>query len=579
MPLDAICLSAVVRELAPQLEGARIEKIQQPFRDEVVLLLRGGRRLLLCAGANQPRIHLTGQLRDNPAQPPMFCMLLRKHIGSGRIAAIAQEPLERVVTLSVDATDELGERSRYRLVLECMGRHSNLILVAQDGRIIDCLRRVDFEMSQQRQVLPGLFYRLPPRQEKLSPLSVSQEEFIQKLADCPGDQPLDRWLLDTFTAISPLVARELVFRACGATDACAAVENGRLWPAFSQWQEAVKEENFTPIEMERDGKPSDFTYLPVAQYGSYVTCRPQDSFSQLLDGFYVEREQAERLRQRGQDLLKTATNARDRVRRKLELQRQEYEKTQDRQQLRLAGELITANFYRLQRGDTKLAAENYYEEGCPVVEIRLDPRLSPQENAARYFKQYAKAKTAEQVLLEQMQQGEAELTYLESVLQELQQAEKEQDFQDIRWELSQGGYLRGAQRRQQGFQRPSKPREFRSSAGLRILVGRSNRQNDQLTGKMAGPRDIWLHTQKIHGSHVILFTEGAEPDEQSLLEAATLAAWFSHGRESGKVPVDYTPVRYVKKPSGAKPGMVVYTTYRTLFVTPDGELVKRLEIS
>ena len=578
MPLDAICLSAVVRELAPQLEGARIEKIQQPFRDEVVLLLRGGRRLLLSAGANQPRIHLTDQLRDNPAQPPMFCMLLRKYIGSGRIAAIAQEPLERVVTLSVDATDELGERSRYRLVLECMGRHSNLILVAQDGRIIDCLRRVDFEMSQQRQVLPGLFYRLPPRQEKLSPLSVSQEEFMQELADCPGDEPLDRWLLDTFTAISPLIARELVFRACGATDACAAVENGRLWPAFSQWQEFVKEERFTPVEMERDGKPSDFTYLPVVQYGSYVTCRTQGSFSQLLDDFYVEREQAERLRQRGQDLLKTATNARDRVRRKLALQRQEYEKTQDRQQLRLAGELITANLYRLQRRDTKLAAENYYEEGCPVVEIRLDPRLSPQENAARYFKQYAKAKTAEQVLLEQMQQGEGELTYLESVLQELQQAEKEQDFQDIRWELSQGGYLRGAQRRQQGFQRPSKPREFRSSAGLRILVGRSNRQNDQLTGKMAGPRDIWLHTQKIHGSHVILFTEGAEPDEQSLLEAATLAAWFSHGRESGKVPVDYTPVRYVKKPSGAKPGMVVYTTYRTLFVTPDGELVKRLEV-
>ena len=578
MPLDAICLSAVVRELAPQLEGARIEKIQQPFRDEVVLLLRGGRRLLLSAGANQPRIHLTDQLRDNPAQPPMFCMLLRKHIGSGRIAAIAQEPLERVVTLSVDATDELGERSRYRLVLECMGRHSNLILVAQDGRIIDCLRRVDFEMSQQRQVLPGLFYRLPPRQEKLSPLSVSQEEFMQELADCPGDEPLDRWLLDTFTAISPLIARELVFRACGATDACAAVENGRLWPAFSQWQESVKEERFTPVEMERDGKPSDFTYLPIAQYGSYVTCRTQDSFSRLLDDFYVEREQAERLRQRGQDLLKTATNARDRVRRKLALQRQEYEKTQDRQQLRLAGELITANLYRLQRGDTKLAAENYYEAGCPVVEIRLDPRLSPQENAARYFKQYAKAKTAEQVLLEQMQQGEGELTYLESVLQELQQAEKEQDFQDIRWELSQGGYLRGAQRRQQGFQRPSKPREFRSSAGLRILVGRSNRQNDQLTGKMAGPRDIWLHTQKIHGSHVILFTEGAEPDEQSLLEAATLAAWFSHGRESGKVPVDYTPVRYVKKPSGAKPGMVVYTTYRTLFVTPDGELAKRLEV-
>lgn len=576
MPLDALCLRAVVQELEPQLTGTRIEKIQQPARDQVILLLRGNRRLLLNAGANQPRIHITTQLRDNPAQPPMFCMLLRKHIGSGRIAAIEQEPLERVVTLHIDAMDELGEISRYRLILECMGRHSNLILVAQDGRIIDCMRRVDFEMSQQRQVLPGLYYHLPPKQEKRSPLSVEQEEFRTLLADCPAGKKLDSWLLDTFTAISPLVAREIVFRACGSTDAHIEEENGQLWDAFAQWQKTAQE-NAAPYFLTRDGKLSDFTYLPLLQYGISAQCTREESFGTLLDNFYAGREQAERVRQKGQDLLKTATNARNRLLRKIAQQEKEYAQTQNRDQLRICGELITANLYRMQRGETLLHAENYYEPDCPVMEIRLDPRLSPQENSARYFKQYNKAKTAEKILAQQLQQGREEMRYLESVLQQLGQAEAEQDFNDIRAELTDGGYLRGHSKKQPGFQRASKPREFKSSAGLRILVGRSNKQNDQLTTKMAGPRDIWLHTQKIHGSHVILCTDGTEPDGQSLLEAALLAAYYSQGRESSKVPVDYTPVRYVKKPSGAKPGMVIYTTYQTMYVTPDEEMIRRLQ--
>lgn len=576
MPLDALCLRAVVEELEPQLTGTRIEKIQQPARDQVILLLRGNRRLLINAGANQPRIHITTQLRDNPAQPPMFCMLLRKHIGSGRIAAIEQEPLERVVTLHIDAMDELGEISRYRLILECMGRHSNLILVAQDGRIIDCMRRVDFEMSQQRQVLPGLYYHLPPKQEKTSPLSVEQEAFQALIAACPAEKKLDSWLLDTFTAISPLVAREIVFRACGSTDARIEEEHGRLWDAFAEWQKAAQE-NAAPYLLTRDGKLADFTYLPLLQYGLSTQCTCEESFGALLDNFYAGREQAERVRQKGQDLLKTATNARDRLLRKIALQEKEYAQTQNRDQLRICGELITANLYRMQRGETLLRAENYYEPNCPVMEIRLDPRLSPQENSARYFKQYNKAKTAEKILTQQLQQGREELRYLESVLQQLQQAEAEQDFNDIRAELTDGGYLRGHGKKQPGFQRASKPREFKSSAGLRILVGRSNKQNDQLTTKTAGPRDIWLHTQKIHGSHVILCTDGCEPDDQSLMEAAMLAAYYSQGRESGKVPVDYTPARYVKKPSGAKPGMVIYTTYQTMYVAPNEAKVRQLQ--
>ncbi len=577
MPLDAICLQGVVGELAPQLTGSRIEKIQQPARDQIILLLRGSRRLFLNAGANQPRIHLTEQLRDNPSQPPMFCMLLRKHLSGGIIESVRQEPLERVVTLTVLASDEMGERSRFTLVWEGMPRRANLILCDRDGRIIDCLRRVDLEAEQDRQVLPGLFYRLPTRQDKRSPLSVTEEEFAALLGRAAPDAPLDGWLLDTFTAISPLVARELTVRACGSTDAPVS-QGSALWDVFSRWQRDVHENAFTPTLIKRNGSLADFTYGPVTQYGTYAETEVYDSFSHLLDDFYEKREQAERVKQKGRDLLKTATTARDRVRRKLAAQEKELAACLDRDHLRICGELITANLYRMERGQSRLTAQNYYDENCADMDIPLDVRLSPQENAARYFKQYAKAKTAEKYLTAQLQKGGEELQYLESVLQELAQAESEQDFNDIRTELTDGGYLRGRGKKQPGFQRASKPREFRSSAGLRILVGRNNRQNDRLTTKDADKRDIWLHTQKIHGSHVILCTGGAEPDEQSLMEAASLAAYFSQAQGSTKVPVDYTPVKFVKKPAGAKPGMVVYTTYQTMLADPDEELVKRLSV-
>ena len=575
MPLDAICLQGVVGELAPQLTGSRIEKIQQPSRDQIILLLRGSRRLFLNAGANQPRIHLTEQLRDNPSQPPMFCMLLRKHLSGGIIESIRQEPLERVVTLTVLASDEMGERGRFTLVWEGMPRRANLILCDRDGRIIDCLRRVDLEAEQDRQVLPGLFYRLPTRQDKRSPLSVTEEEFAALLGRAAPDAPLDGWLLDTFTAISPLVARELTVRACGSTDAHVSQGNA-LWDVFSHWQRAVNENTFTPTLIKRNGLLADFTYGPVTQYGTYAETEVYDSFSHLLDDFYEKREQAERVKQKGRDLLKTATTARDRVRRKLAAQEKEMAACLDRDHLRICGELITANLYRMERGQSRLTAQNYYDENCADVDIPLDVRLSPQENAAKYYKRYTKARTAEKYLTAQLQRGREELQYLESVLQELAQAESEQDFNDIRTELTDGGYLRGRGKKQPGFQRASKPREFRSSAGLRILVGRNNRQNDRLTTKDADKRDVWLHTQKIHGSHVILCTGGAEPDEQSLMEAASLAAYFSQAQGSTKVPVDYTPVKFVKKPAGAKPGMVVYTTYQTMLADPDESLVKRL---
>lgn len=574
MPLDAVCLQAVVAELAPQITGSRIEKIQQPARDQVVLLLRGNRRLLLSAGGGQPRLHLTELPRDNPAQPPMFCMLLRKYLSGGIIESIQQAPLERVVTLTVSAADELGERSQFSLILEAVARRANLILADKDGHIIDCLRRIDFEMNPDRQVLPGLFYHLPTPPDKVSPFTVTEEKFAALAAAAGEGAPADQWLVRTVNGLSPLVARELTFRACGSTDAPVTGHTAALWSAFAAWRDTVNEKHFTPAMLKRSGVPMDFTYLHVGQYGGAAEEETYTSFSRLLDDFYEKREQAERVKQKGQDLVKTASNGAARLRRKIAAQEQELAESKNRDKWRVYGELITANLYRMERGMSRLTAQNYYDPDCADVDIPLDVRLSPQENAAKYFKKYTKAKTAEKYITAQLEKARVELTYLESVLQELTLAESEQDFNDIRAELTDGGYLRAKGRKQP--QRPSKPREFRSTAGLRILVGRNNRQNDRLTAKDAEKWDIWLHTQKIHGSHVILCTGGAQPDEQSLLEAASLAAYFSQAQDGTKVPVDFTQVKYVKKPAGSPPGFVNYTNYKTILADPSEELVKRL---
>ena len=574
MPLDAVCLQAVVAELAPQITGSRIEKIQQPARDQVVLLLRGNRRLLLSAGGGQPRLHLTELPRDNPAQPPMFCMLLRKYLSGGIIESIQQAPLERVVTLTVSAADELGERSQFSLILEAVARRANLILADKDGHIIDCLRRIDFEMNPDRQVLPGLFYHLPTPPDKVSPFTVTEEEFAALAAAAGEGAPADQWLVRTVNGLSPLVARELTFRACGSTDAPVTGHTAALWSAFAAWRDTVNEKHFTPAMLKRSGVPMDFTYLHVGQYGGAAEEETYTSFSHLLDDFYEKREQAERVKQKGQDLVKTASNGAARLRRKIAAQEQELAESKNRDKWRVYGELITANLYRMERGMSRLTAQNYYDPDCADMDIPLDVRLSPQENAAKYFKKYTKAKTAEKYITAQLEKARVELTYLESVLQELTLAESEQDFNDIRAELTDGGYLRAKGRKQP--QRPSKPREFRSTAGLRILVGRNNRQNDRLTAKDAEKWDIWLHTQRIHGSHVILCTGGAQPDEQSIAEAASLAAYFSQAQNSTKVPVDFTQVKYVKKPAGSPPGFVNYTNYKTILADPSEELVKRL---
>ena len=575
MPLDAVCLSGVVKELREKILGLRIEKVQQPARDQVVLTLRGNQKLLLCAGASQARVHLTAVARENPASPPMFCMLLRKHLLGGRLSAIEQPALERAVIFTMDIVDELGEPGQRKLVAECMGRYSNLILLDGQDRIIDCLRRVDMEMSEKRQVLPGLFYRLPPPQEKADPLTIEADAFDRLLRQANPDREASQFLLDSFFGLSPLVCREIADRAGGDRP----IGNGpaALKEAFFAWQERVNAGDFQPCLLSKDGKPSDYSYFPIRQYGGSMDSQSWDAFSPMLDAFYETREQLERVRQRGQDLHRAAANARDRARRKLALQEKEYAQTQDRDRLRVFGELITANLYRMERGQTLLRAQNYYDPACAEIDIPLDPLLTPQQNAAKYFKQYNKAKTAEIYLTEQMALARRERDWLESVLDELSRAETEQDFLDIRRELQEAGHMKGAAPGKKAPRRgPSRPRTFRSSGGFRILVGRSNTQNDQLV-REAFKSDYWFHTQRIHGSHVLLCTEGQEPDGQSMTEAATLAAFFSQGRESGQVAVDYTQIRNVKKPNGARPGMVVYDPYQTAYVTPSETLVKALE--
>lgn len=579
MPLDAICLQAVVEELRPQLLGLRIDKVQQPARDQVILLLRGNKRLLLNAGANAPRLQLTELLRDNPAEPPMFCMLLRKHLVGARIADITQPILERLVRMELDITDDFGQPGKRTLVLEAMGRRSNLILLDGDGRIIDCMRRVDADLSAARQVLPGLFYEPPASAGRLPMTEETAEGFGAKLLQASTEQQLDSFLLEQYFGISPMMARELAFRTVGSTDGrifeLDTAGSDRFWQNFNEVSTAVKECRFVPILLNKNGKPFEFSCLPILQYGFAVQEERLDSFSQLLDQFYEAREKQERVRQKGADLIRTATTARDRVKRKLAMQEKDYAATQNRDELRICGDLITANLYRMEKGSASLVCENYYEENCPEKRIQLDPLLTPQQNAAKYYKRYTKAKTAEKYLREQMTQARQDLEYLESVLQEIAQAETEQDFTDIRSELRDSGFLRKQGKKE--INRAAKPREFRTSTGYRVLVGRNNRQNDKLTMKDADWRDLWFHTQKIHGSHVILCSGGNEVDDDTIVEAAKLAAYYSQARESGNVPVDYTQVKNVKKPSGARPGMVIYSTCRTVNVTPDEAFVKSLE--
>jgi len=576
MPFDAVFLHAVTKELCSSVIGSRIDKIQMPARDLVLLQfhgMAGSGKLLLSASSSSPRLHVTKESFENPAQPPMFCMLLRKHLSGARIAKLEQPPMERLVDLTLDCTDEMGEPSRKHLILELMGRNSNLILTAADGHIIDCLRRVDFEMSEKRQVLPGLFYHLPPATGKLDPTAVTSEQLKDSL--CAARGMLDKWLLDTFGGLSPLVCREISYDLFGDIEAdlddmsldtkLAAAD--KLHAVFT-----ALHENTSPVMLLNGERPADFSFRPIRQYGSTREEKVYDSFSSLLDGFYAARDHADRMRQKTQTLTKTISNLQSRTARKLENQRKELTATYDRERLRQLGDIVTANIHAIQRGQPRLTAVDFYDPDMKEIDIPLSVQLSPQQNAARFYKDYTKAKNAEKILTEQITKGEVELEYLGSILDELKRAETEKDVAEIRMELVQGGYVRDTDRKKQMKVKPSAPMEFISSEGFCILVGRNNRQNDELTLKQAAKSDIWLHVQKLHGSHVIIRCEGRTPDDDTSTEAAQLAAWYSEAQQSQNVPVDVTPVKQIKKPVGGKPGMVIYHEYRTVYVNPKGEI-------
>ena len=576
MPFDAIFMTALAGELREKLVGGKVDKLYQPARDEAVLHMRAGRenvRLLISASPSHPRAQLTKVPRENPETPPMFCMLLRKYFTGARLLELTQPSMERLLDLRFETLDELGDRVERRLVLECIGRKSNLIMLDGAGRITDCMRRADGDLSAKRPVMPGLYYTPPEPTGRLDPLAMAPEELRSfVLANAPEGDGQDKWLLEQFNGLSPLIARELAFQGEGTGEGLA--------ERFCQLMDRVRAGEFTPTVLVRDGRPIDFTFMPVLQYGPGVELKRYPTFSQLLDDFYEQKEAQERVKQRGQDFIRSVTQARNRTAKKIANQEGDLARSVDRETLRQYGDIITTNFYQMRKGQSVLRAQNYYDPECREVDIPLDPLLTPQQNAAKYYKDYKKAQKAEEMLTIQLEKNRTELSYLDSVLQMITLSEGDRDLQEIRQELMDNGYLKQHRRKMTAKGRVkvvhAKPMEFKSSAGLTILVGKNNSQNDRLTLKDADKRDLWLHAQKLHGSHVILKTGGEPPDEQSLTEAAMLAAWFSQGKESGQVPVDYTPVKVVKKPAGAKPGYVIYNTYRTVYVTPSEELVKRL---
>jgi predicted ribosome quality control (RQC) complex YloA/Tae2 family protein len=524
MPLDGVFIGQLAQELNRELAGMKIDKVRQPERDSVVLALRGNGgscRLLICFGSGNARVCVTQQEYENPAQPPMFCMLLRKHLVGARILQITQPERERMLLFSLTAYDELGNAGSKTLAVELLGRNANLIVIDGDGRILDAARRVDEEMSPLRQLLPGLIYRMPPKPE-------------------PG----------RFSGLSPLIRREMEFRG--------------LPPTLESLDTIEK----TPYMLLENGQPKDFTFMPVLQYGPSVDSVAYSGWSALLEAYYGEKDRVEHLKSRARSMTKLVRNARTRTERKLALRIEEMGAAADREQDKRRGDLITANIWRMKAGMTEVTVEDFYEPEQPTVTIPLDRRKSPQQNAAAFYKQYTKKKAAMEHLTVLIEENQSELEYLASVAEELERAISQQDLEDIRGELEKAGYVKAPKNAGKKRSKPAQPLSYTTASGLEILVGRNNLQNDELTFKIARRTDIWLHAQKIHGAHVILRCQDGQPDEASVYQAACLAAYYSEASQGGRVPVDATMVRFVKKPRGARPGKVVYTDQKTIIAEP-----------
>ncbi len=580
MAFDGITVRCVASELDRLLAGGRVDKIYMPDSDSVVMAVRSqgtNYKVFLSCNPSLPRVHLTYETRENPLTPPTFCMLLRKHLSGGRIIAVRQPGIERVIEIEIESRNELGDTVRFRLITEIMGRHSNIILVNEEGRISDCVRRVDASVSSVRMVLPGMEYEAPPAQDKLSPLEVTEEKIIDTLFECPNEMKTDKYILNMFAGLSPAVAREFVFRGCAATDAVymelSRTEVLSIAKHMSDTFENIRNEVFSPTAVFDDtGKPMDFSAIDLTQYGNTEKI---EVLAEYPDKFYGEREKYSRLAQKSTDITKTVSNLLQRYRKKATLQRQSVDEAEKADYFKLCGDLITANIYRIKKGDKRVVAENFYDNG-KETEIPLEGELTPAENAQRYYAKYNKLKNTAAAAEIQLRQSLKDIEYLESVSCAIENCDNIKDLAEIKSELEAEGYIRIKNKGKEKKEKISMPASFISSDGFEILVGKNNRQNDYLTLKLAKNHDIWFHTKTIPGSHTVIVTGKKEVPDSTIEEAAMLAAYHSRARKSGNVPVDYTEIKYVKKPSGAKPGMVIYTDYKTAYVTPDEKKVNEM---
>ena len=587
MAFDAGMLACMVHEIRTVALGGRIEKVMQPERDEIILQLRsteGGKRLLINAGTG-PRMSFTDLARENPAQAPMFCMLLRKHLTGARLADIRQEGFERVVTLEFDTRDEMGFACTRRIVAEIMGKYSNLIFTDGDGRIISALKTVDFSTSAQRQVLPGMRYELPPAQDKDNPLEVDFARFAELYAAENPEKPLDKFILSRFCGISATVAREMAVIATRHTDTplrYATAEEG--WKGFDAVMSCIKEGNYQPTMVFDGGQAVEYAFCPLTQYAPPVETRPYESASAMLDAYFETRDKESRIRQRAADVLRLLTNAESRIKKKLDIQRGELADCEKADIHKKYGDMITANLWQLSRGMKQAEITDYEvwdeeREEYGTVIIDLDERLTPSANAQKYYKKYAKARNAKVELAKQIELGEAELAYIYTVFDALTRAETANDLAEIRDELYRSGYAS----RMKGYAAPRKQpaptvAKFKTTGGYLVYCGKNNLQNEHITHKLADRNDYWFHAKGVPGSHVVMVTNGEEPDAQDFTDAASIAAHYSKAAGGAQIPVDYLLVRHVRKVPGAKPGFVTYHTNWTAYVTPDAERIAAMRI-
>ncbi len=581
MPIDGLMLSLINRELNESIINTRIEKIYQPSNDEIIFNLRsrdGFKRLHFSVSSDTPHINLTAANPENPSNPPMFCMFLRKYFTGCIIAGVNQESLDRILYFDLNGTSIIGDPVNYRIVFEAMPRHANFIILNGDGIILECLKKTDYNPSADRAVLPGFKYKLPPLHNKINIFNTETDITAGRILE-DGDSLLSSAILRNTQGVSPVISREIVYRV-SSTDIQVSLlsdyQKEQLISEINRLKETVLSGGTPTLLIKQDKTLFDITFLDIKQYGSAVISKTFDTYSSLTDFFFYEKSRAERTGQRSRELQKTLVNLIARSRRKLLSREKELEECAEKDKFRIYAEIILSNQYSLSKGSFYYDLANYYDN-YNIIRIPADPALSPAENAHKYFKEYNKLKNAEKMLDSLIEESKNETEYLESVLDTVNRAEAGSDINEIKTELTQQGYLKNKKLKHPVKSKPLPPLEYLSDDGYRILVGRNNLQNDLLTFKIADKTDSWFHTQKYPGSHVVVIGNGDIIPERTCRQAANIAACNSSAGDSSQVAVDYTVVKQIKKPAGAKPGKVIYHTYNTMWVTPDKELCERLK--